>query len=104
MDDAGQIQTHREVPAKRLATPTTVSPQLQRSISGMAAAAAAGGGLPAGWAPGNATEWKAVIAQMDAQALSVAGVLSIRHAARHASYAGVSIQTTRTGTPSNPGK
>ena len=73
MDDAGQIQMNREIPAKSLKTPTTVSPELQRSISGMAAAAAAaaaGGGLPVGWAPQNAAEWKAVIAQMDAQAAS----------------------------------
>ena len=33
MDDAGQIHTRREVPAKSLKTPTTVSPELQRSIS-----------------------------------------------------------------------
>ena len=46
MDDAGLIDIAREVPAKSLKAPSTVSPQLRRSISGLAAAAAAGGGLP----------------------------------------------------------
>ncbi len=76
MDDAGHILTPRAVAAKSLPTPTTVSPQLQRSIAGMAAAAASGGGLPAGWVPASAAEWKAVIAQMDQQALAVAPALA----------------------------
>jgi len=70
MDDL--TQTPREIPAKRLTTPTTVSPQLQRSIATLAAAAAAGGGLPVGWMPSTTQEWKAVIAQLDAQAISIA--------------------------------
>jgi monoterpene epsilon-lactone hydrolase len=70
MDDL--TQTPREIPAKRLMTPTTVSPQLQRSIATLAAAAAAGGGLPVGWMPSTTQEWKAVIAQLDAQAIAIA--------------------------------
>ncbi|WP_293898673.1 alpha/beta hydrolase [Phenylobacterium sp.] len=77
MDDAGQIQTPRAVAAKSLRTPTTVSPQLQRSISTMAAqAAAGGGGLPLGWRPGSADEWTALIAQVDAQALALVPALA----------------------------
>lgn len=77
MDDAGPILTDRAVPAKQLKTPTTVSPQLQRSISGMAAAAASGGGgLPVGWAPSIPAEWKAVVGQLDAQALAIAPALA----------------------------
>ena len=94
MDDAGQIQMNREIPAKSLKTPTTVSPELQRSISGMAAAAAAGGGLPVGWAPQNAAEWKAVIAQMDAQALSVAPAIKAMfpHTSELRQIAGVTVR------------
>jgi acetyl esterase/lipase len=76
MDDAGQIEIAREVPAKALKTPSTVSPELRRSISGLAAAAAAGGGLPQGWTPQTAAEWKTIIAQMDAQALAIRPVLA----------------------------
>src|SRR5437870_1922743 len=75
MDDAGQVMTPksnvaRAVAAKSLTTPTTVSPQLQRSISILAAQAASGqGGFPAGWIPPDAAAWKAMIAQLDAGTL-----------------------------------
>jgi acetyl esterase/lipase len=70
MDDAGHVTTPRQVAAKTLQTPTTVSPQLARSISMLAAQAAAGGGLPAGWIPPDAAAWKALIAQLDAGTLA----------------------------------
>ena len=94
MDDAGLIDIAREVPAKSLKAPSTVSPQLRRSISGLAAAAAAGGGLPKGWTPGNAEEWKAIIAQMDAQALSVAPALAAMfpHTSQVRQIAGVTVR------------
>lgn len=108
MDDAGQILTNREIPAKSLKTPTTVSPELQRSIAGMAAAAAAGGGLPAGWAPGNAAEWKAIIAQMDVQALSVAPAIKAMfpHTSELRQIAGVTVReiTPSTFDPARAGK
>lgn len=71
MDDASGMTVDRAVPAKALKTPTTVSPELQRSISMMAAQAASGAGaLPPGWMPPDAAAWKAVIAQMDAATLA----------------------------------
>ena len=108
MDDAGQIQTPRAVPAKSLKTPGTVSPQLQRSIAGMAAAAAAGGGLPTGWTPSSAEEWKAVIAQMDAQALAVAPALAAMfpHTSELKQIAGVTVReiTPATLDPAKAGR
>lgn len=108
MDDAGQIATNREIPAKGLKTPTTVSPQLQRSISGMAVAAAAGGGLPVGWTPGSAAEWKAVVAQMDAQALAVAPALAAMfpHTQEIRQIAGVTVReiTPKTLDPAKAGR
>ncbi len=105
MDDAGQILTNREIPAKSLKTPTTVSPQLQRSISAMAAVAATGGGLPAGWAPGSAAEWKAVVAQMDAQALVVAPAIAAMfpHTCELRQIAGVTVREITPATL-NPAK
>ena len=108
MDDAGQIQMNREIPAKSLKTPTTVSPQLQRSIAGMAAVASAGGGLPVGWSPGTAAEWKALVAQMDAQALSVAPALQAMfpHTSELRQIAGVTVReiTPLTLDPTKAGK
>ena len=100
MDDAGSIDIAREVPAKSLKTPGTVSPQLQRSIATMAAAAAAGGGLPKGWAPQTSAEWKAVIAQMDAQAVALAPVLTAMfpHTVQRRQIAGVNVHEI---TPAN---
>ena len=100
MDDAGSIDIAREVPAKSLKTPGTVSPQLQRSIATMAAAAAAGGGLPKGWAPQTSAEWKAVIAQMDAQAVALAPVLAAMfpHTVQRRQIAGVNVHEI---TPAN---
>lgn len=109
MDDAGQVLSHRAVAAKTLRTPTTVSPQLQRSISGMAAAAAAGqGGLPTDWAPSNAAEWKALVAQLDAQALAIAPMLAelFPHTSELREIAGVTVReiTPRTLDPAKAGK
>lgn len=108
MDDAGQILTNREIPAKSLKPPTTVSPQLQRSISGMAAAASAGGGLPIGWAPGSTAEWKAVVAQLDAQALSVAPAIAAMfpHTCALRQIAGVTVReiTPATLDPAKAGR
>ena len=100
MDDAGSIDIAREVPAKSLKTPGTVSPQLQRSIATMAAAAAAGGGLPKGWAPQTSAEWKAVIAQLDAQAVALAPVLAAMfpHTVQRRQIAGVNVHEI---TPAN---
>jgi len=71
MDDAGHVMTPRAVAAKSLQTPTTVSPQLQRSISMLAAQAASGQSVfPAGWVPPDAAAWKAMIAQLDAGTLA----------------------------------
>lgn len=94
MDDAGQSLTQRAVPAKSLRTPTTVSPQMQRSIATMAAAASAGGGMPADWSPSTAPEWKAVIAQMDAQALAIKPVLEAMfpHTSELRQIAGVTVR------------
>ncbi|WP_309605304.1 alpha/beta hydrolase [Phenylobacterium sp.] len=108
MDDAGLIEIAREVPAKRLKTPSTVSPQLQRSISGLAAAAAAGGGLPQGWAPQSVAEWKTVIAQMDAQALAMAPALAALypHTCELGQIAGVTVReiTPATLDPAKSGR
>ena len=77
MDDAGQVMTPRAVAAKTLRTPTTVSPQLQRSISTLAAQAASGQSvIPADWVPTGAAEWKALIAQLDAGTLAARAPLA----------------------------
>jgi acetyl esterase/lipase len=68
MDDAGSTLTAREVPARRLPVPSSVSPQLQRSISNLAAAAALG---DAAAAPQTLAEWKAFIARNDAQTIAL---------------------------------
>jgi acetyl esterase/lipase len=72
MDDAGPTLTAREVPARRLPVPASVSPQLQRSISALASAPALGGGP----APRTTAEWKAFIAQADAQSLALNPILA----------------------------
>ena len=72
MDDTGPILIARDVPARRLAVPSTVSPELQLSISTLAAA----GGVTAGPSPRTAAEWKAWVAQADAQTLALNPVLA----------------------------
>jgi acetyl esterase/lipase len=59
----------RNVPAKNLSPPTTVSPELQASMSQMAAASA-GAGAASAWVPGTPAEWKAIIAHLDGQVLA----------------------------------
>lgn len=76
MDDAGPISTARTVAARSLPTPAHVSPQLQRSIATMAAAAASGVGLTAIPTPTTAEGWKAVVAQADAQTLALVPVFA----------------------------
>jgi acetyl esterase/lipase len=72
MDDAGPLNISRTVPARALRTPPHVSPQLQRSISALAAA----GGVTSGAAPSTTAEWKAFVAQADAQTLAMAPTLA----------------------------
>src|SRR5215469_8187415 len=74
MDDTGPILIARDVPARRLAVPSTVSPELQQSISTLAAT----GGVTAGPSPSTAAEWKAFVAQADAQTLALNPVLAER--------------------------
>jgi monoterpene epsilon-lactone hydrolase len=72
MDDASPILTHRAVPAKVLPVPTTVSPQLQRSISNLASAPR----MTIEQLPTTPEAWRAFIAGADAQALSIAPILA----------------------------
>src|SRR4051812_41870957 len=73
MDDAAASRTltARAVPAKTLAVPSTVSPQLQRSISNLATAPR----LAPDKMPVTADEWRAFIARADAQTLSLRPIL-----------------------------
>jgi acetyl esterase/lipase len=73
MDDAGSTLTARDVPARRLPVPSSVSPQLQRSISILAATAALG---DAAAAPQTIAEWRAFIAQADAQTIALNPILA----------------------------
>ncbi|HEV2365524.1 MAG TPA: alpha/beta hydrolase [Caulobacteraceae bacterium] len=90
MDDTGPILTHREVPAKRLAPPSTVSPELRQSMSMLAAAPS----LTEAQAPRTVAEWKAFIAQADAQTLAAAPVIAARfpHAVVRREIAGVTVR------------
>ncbi len=74
MDDAAAIHTltARKVPAKTLNVPTTVSPQLQRSISNLASAPR----LAMERMPRTTDEWRAFVAVADAQAASLAPILA----------------------------
>ena len=91
MDDASPILTAREAPARRLPVPSTVSPQLQRSISSLAAA---GGGVTAAPAPRNTAEWKAFVVQADTQALALVPVLAAMfpHTSTIREIAGVTVR------------
>lgn len=90
MDDTGPILTARDVPSRRLAAPATVSPELQQSISMLAAA----GGVTAGPAPRTAAEWKAWVAQADQQTLALNPVLAERfpHMIERREIAGVTVR------------
>ena len=72
MDDASATLTARQVPAKTLRVPSTVSPQLQRSIALLAEATR----LPMAQSPQTTAEWKTFIATADAQALAIAPILA----------------------------
>lgn len=90
MDDTGPIHTPRDIPAKRLDVPSTVSPQLQRSISMLAAAPR----IPMNDAPPTAEAWKAFIAGADAQTLALRPVLAqmFPHTETKGEIAGVTVR------------
>lgn len=90
MNDIRPALTTRDVPAKRLAVPSSVSPELQQSISGLAAAAAA----PAAPAPRTHAEWKAFVAAADAQTIALNPALAQQfpHEVRLGKIAGVTVR------------
>ena len=92
MDDAAATRTltARQVPAKTLAVPTTVSPQLQRSISNLAAAPR----LALEHMPRTADEWRGFIAAADAQALALGPILEglFPHTLVKTAVAGVTVR------------
>ncbi|MDB5482925.1 MAG: esterase [Caulobacteraceae bacterium] len=96
MDDAGQTFTHRQVPAKTLHPPTTVSPQLRRSISNLAAAPR----LAMDGMPQTADAWRAFVATADAQALALAPILASQfpHTVNKTTIAGVTAREITPGT------
>ena len=102
MDDAGLTLTAREVPARRLPVPSSVSPQLQRSISTLAAAPALG---DAAAAPQTTAEWKAFIARTDAQTIALNPILAglFPHTIVRREIAGVTVReiTTASLDPAN---
>ena len=104
MDDAGQTFTHRQVPAKTLHPPTTVSPQLRRSISNLAAAPR----LAMDRMPQTAEQWRAFVSTADAQALALAPILAslFPHTVNRTTIAGVTVReiTPKTLDPSKAGR
>ena len=90
MDDASPILTARAVPAKLLPVPTTVSPQLRRSISNLASAPR----LAVEQMPTTPEAWRAFIAGADAQALSLVPILKAMfpHTASKTEIAGVVVR------------
>lgn len=104
MDDAGPVLHAREVPSRTLQPPSTVSPQLQRSISMLAQAAR----LPLAATPQTTDEWRTFIATADAQALAVAPMLAqvFPHTAVKREIAGVTVReiTPATLDPAKAGK
>ena len=91
MDDASAVHSlnTRAIPAKTLAVPTTVSPQLQRSISNLAAAPR----LSMDQIPRTAEHWRAFIAAADAQALALGPILAalFPHTVTRSTLAGVKV-------------
>src|SRR5262245_13143150 len=73
MDDAGSTLNARDVPARRLPVPSSVSAELRRSISVLAAAPALGDAVSG---PKTIAEWKAFIAQADAQTAALNPILA----------------------------
>ncbi len=92
MDDAAPppVLTARPVPPKTLPVPSTVSPQLQRSISQLAE----GQALTAGPAPQTSAEWRAFAAAADAQGLALVPHLQrmFPHTVRRYEIAGVTVR------------
>ena len=90
MDDASPILTRRAVPAKSLPVPTTVSPQLQRSISDLASAPR----LALEQMPTTVEGWRAFIAGADARALAIAPILAtlFPHTVEKTQIAGVTVR------------
>jgi acetyl esterase/lipase len=91
MDDAGSTLIAREVPARRLPVPTSVSPELRRSISTLASTPSIGDAVAA---PKTTAEWKAFIAQADAQIIALNPVLAERfpHTVVQREIAGVTVR------------
>ena len=77
MDDAAARDASpvREIPAKALPIPTTISRQLAKSIAAMTTAAS----LPLSRAPASAEEWRAFIARYDEQTLAFNPILAERY-------------------------
>jgi acetyl esterase/lipase len=104
MDDASLTLTHRQVPAKTLVPPSTVSPELRRSISNLAAAPR----LAMDRLPKTADEWRAFVATADAQALALAPILAnlFPHTLNKTEIAGVTVReiTPATLDPAKAGR
>jgi epsilon-lactone hydrolase len=105
MDDAGSTLIARDVPARRLPVPSSVSPQLQRSISTLAATPAVG---DAAAGPQTTAEWKAFIAQADAQTIALNPILAglFPHTIVQREIAGVTVReiTPATLDPAKTGR
>jgi acetyl esterase/lipase len=88
MDDAAHpIASTRQIPAKSLPIPGTVSPQLARSIALLTAAA-----RPLGAMPQSTEAWRAVIAASNAPAIAMAPLLA-------AAFPHQMVKTTIAGVP-----
>ncbi len=98
MDDmpAPPALIDRSVPSKSLPVPTTVSPQLQRSISQLAGAQ----GLTAGQTPTTAEAWREFVQAADAQGLAMVPLLEslFPHTVRKHVIAGVTVREITPGT------
>ena len=105
MDDAGSTLIARQVPARRLPVPSSVSAQLQRSISTLAATATVGEAVTT---PRTTTEWKAFIAQADAQTIALNPILAklFPHTIVRREIAGVTVReiTPATLDPARTGR
>jgi acetyl esterase/lipase len=74
MDDAAAITGARAIPAKALPVPTTVSPELARSIATLTAAPR----MAMDRMPATAEEWRAVVAMSDQATLAMNPLLAER--------------------------
>lgn len=90
MDDAAPVQTARQIPAKSLPIPDTISPELQRSIAVLTSAPR----LALDAVPKTAETWKSVVAAADAQALAMAPLLAATfpHHSEKREIAGVTVR------------